>query len=93
MKGSFYVTENELVREFGKDNLEYGRRPTKPTLSFEEVNNRLRNCGNIYPFSNFSDLQCVVLTQLGLFIGFVGNQNTANSCGNDLNLVNCQVMR
>ena len=72
VKGSFYVTENELVREFGKDNLEYGRRPTKPTLSFEEVNNRLRNCGNIYPFSNFSDLQCVVLTQLGLFYWICG---------------------
>ena len=67
VKGSFYIIENEIVKEFGKDNLEYGRRPTKPTFSFEEVNNRLRNCGNINPFSNFSDLQCVVLTQLGLF--------------------------
>ena len=67
MKSSFYVIENELVREFGKEDLEYGRRPTKQIFSFEEVNNRLRNCGNMHPFTNFSDLQCVVLTQLGLF--------------------------
>ena len=73
VRGSFYVIENKAVRELCLKDLLYGKKPTKPDVTFEEVNARLRQCKNLDPWNNYEDLVRVLGFQLGLFSMSRGN--------------------
>ena len=58
--GSFYVIQGQIVRIFATKNFEYGRRPTKPDLSYCEVYSQMWKCVDNNPYKNYFDTVIVL---------------------------------